>query len=397
MKLAIIGTGYVGLVQGAVFADSGNDVVCMDIDEKKISGLKKGVIPIYEPGLEELVKRGTSEGRLKFTTSLKEAVKHAEIIFLCLPTPPSDDGAADLSRVMGVAEQIADLVDDGKILVSKSTVPVGTVDKIKDLMKKKGKDKVEVVSNPEFLKEGAAIQDSTKPDRIVIGTQSKHAAEVLSELYAPFVRTGNPILVMDERSAEMTKYAANAFLATKISFMNEMANLCTRSGADIDWVRKGIGSDPRIGQQFLFAGVGYGGSCFPKDVKALVKTAREHDYHFRVLEAVDEVNENQKIVLVKKLRRYYKDSLKGKTVTVWGLAFKPNTDDLREAPSLTVIRGLLAEGVNVRAHDPVALNGAKAIFGKSVSFFDNNYEALKGADALVIVTEWNEFRRPDYV
>lgn len=397
MKLAIIGTGYVGLVQGAVFADSGNDVVCMDIDEKKISGLKKGVIPIYEPGLEELVKRGTSEGRLKFTTSLKEAVKHAEIIFLCLPTPPSDDGAADLSRVMGVAEQIADLVDDGKILVSKSTVPVGTVEKIKDLMKKKGKDKVEVVSNPEFLKEGAAIQDSTKPDRIVIGTQSKHAAEMLTELYAPFVRTGNPILVMDERSAEMTKYAANAFLATKISFMNEMANLCTRAGADIDWVRKGIGSDPRIGQQFLFAGVGYGGSCFPKDVKALVKTAREHDYHFRVLEAVDEVNENQKIVLVKKLRRYYKDSLKGKTVTVWGLAFKPNTDDLREAPSLTVIRGLLAEGVNVRAHDPVALNGAKAIFGKSVSFFDNNYDALKGADALVIVTEWNEFRRPDYV
>ncbi|GJQ21902.1 MAG: UDP-glucose 6-dehydrogenase [Bacteroidia bacterium] len=396
MKLAIIGTGYVGLVQGAVFADSGNDVICMDIDEKKISGLKKGIIPIYEPGLEELVKRGTAEGRLRFTTSLKEAVKHAEIIFLCLPTPPSDDGAADLSRVMGVAEQIADLVDDGKILVSKSTVPVGTVDKIKNLMKEKGKEKVDVVSNPEFLKEGAAVQDSTKPDRIVIGTQSKHAAEALTELYAPFVRTGNPILVMDERSAEMTKYAANAFLATKISFMNEMANLCTRSGADIEWVRKGIGSDPRIGQQFLFAGVGYGGSCFPKDVKALVKTALEHDYHFRVLEAVDEVNENQKMILVKKLRRYYKDGLRGKTVTVWGLAFKPNTDDLREAPSLTVIRGLLAEGVRVRAHDPVALNGARAIFGKTVAFFDNNYDALKGADALVIVTEWNEFRRPDY-
>jgi UDPglucose 6-dehydrogenase len=396
MKLAIIGTGYVGLVQGAVFADSGNDVVCMDIDEKKISGLKKGVIPIYEPGLEELVKRGSSEGRLRFTTSLKEAVKHAEIIFLCLPTPPSDDGAADLSRVLGVAGQIADLVDDGKILVSKSTVPVGTADKIRELMREKGKGKVEVVSNPEFLKEGAAIQDSTKPDRIVIGTQSKHAADVLAELYAPFVRTGNPILVMDERSAEMTKYAANAFLATKISFMNEMANLCTRSGADIDWVRKGIGSDPRIGQQFLFAGVGYGGSCFPKDVKALVNISREYDYHFRVLEAVDEVNENQKIVLVKKLKRYYKDSLKGRTVTVWGLAFKPNTDDLREAPSLTVIKGLLAEGVSVRAHDPVALNGAKAIFGKSVALFDNNYDALKGADALIIVTEWNEFRRPDY-
>lgn len=396
MKLAIIGTGYVGLVQGAVFADSGNDVVCMDIDEKKISGLKKGVIPIYEPGLEELVKRGSSEGRLKFTTSLKDAVKHAEIIFLCLPTPPSENGAADLSRVMGVAEQIADLVDNGKILVSKSTVPVGTVDKIRDLMKEKGKEKVEVVSNPEFLKEGAAIQDSTKPDRIVIGTRNPRAAEMLSELYAPFVRTGNPVLVMDERSAEMTKYAANAFLATKISFMNEMANLCTRSGADIDSVRKGIGSDPRIGQQFLFAGVGYGGSCFPKDVKALVQTAREHDYHFRVLEAVDEVNENQKQVLVKKLRRYFKQGLKGRTVCLWGLAFKPNTDDLREAPSLTVIQGLLAEGVQVRAHDPVALNGAKAIFGKAVSFFDNNYDALKGADALVIVTEWNEFRRPDY-
>lgn len=396
MKLAIIGTGYVGLVQGAVFADSGNDVVCMDIDEKKIAGLKKGVIPIYEPGLEELVKRGTAEGRLKFTTSLKDAVKHAEIIFLCLPTPPTEDGAADLSRVLGVAGQIADMVENGKILVSKSTVPVGTVDRIRELMREKGKKDVEVVSNPEFLKEGAAIQDSTKPDRIVIGTKSKRAAEVLSELYAPFMRTGNPILVMDERSAEMTKYAANAFLATKISFMNEMANLCTRSGADIDWVRKGIGSDPRIGQQFLFAGVGYGGSCFPKDVKALAQTAREHDYHFRVLEAVDEVNEHQKQILVKKLKRYFRDGLKGRTVCLWGLAFKPNTDDLREAPSLAVIKGLLAEGVNVRAHDPAALNGAKAIFGKSVSLFDNNYDALKGADALVIVTEWNEFRRPDY-
>ena len=396
MKLAIIGTGYVGLVQGAVFADSGNDVICMDIDEKKINGLKKGIIPIYEPGLEEMVKRSVHENRLTFTTSLKDAVQHSDIVFLCLPTPQSDDGSADLSRVLDVAGKIADLVDGEGILVSKSTVPVGTVDRIKMLMKEKGKNRVEVVANPEFLKEGAAIQDSTKPDRIVIGTKSKKAAEVLSELYAPFVRTGNPILIMDERSAEMTKYAANAFLATKISFMNEMANLCTRSGADIDLVRKGIGSDPRIGQLFLFAGVGYGGSCFPKDVKALVKTAREHDYEFRVLEAVDQVNEQQKQVIVKKLRRYFKEKLKGVTVAVWGLAFKPNTDDLRDAPALTIINGLLAEGVNVRTHDPVAMEGAKAIFGNKVEYLDNNYDTLKGADALVIVTEWNEFRRPDF-
>ncbi|MEX1138366.1 MAG: UDP-glucose/GDP-mannose dehydrogenase family protein, partial [Bacteroidota bacterium] len=313
-----------------------------------------------------------------------------------LPTPQSDDGSADLSRVMGVAEKIAEMIDGEKIVVSKSTVPVGTVDRIKQLMKVKGKGEVRVVSNPEFLKEGAAIQDSIKPDRIVIGTASKEAAEVMSELYSPFVRTGNPILIMDERSAEMTKYAANAFLATKISFMNEMANLCIRTGADIDSVRKGIGSDPRIGQQFLFAGVGYGGSCFPKDVKALARTAHEHDYLFKILEAVDQVNEEQKMVTVKKLRRYFKEKLKGSTVAVWGLAFKPNTDDLRDAPAITIIEGLLAEGVKVRAHDPVALEGAKTIFGKKVEYCENNYDALKGADALVIVTEWNEFRRPDF-
>lgn len=396
MKLAIIGTGYVGLVQGAVFADSGNDVVCMDIDEKKIHNLKKGTIPIFEPGLEEMVKRNLHEERLVFTTSLKEAVTKSDIIFLCLPTPQSEDGAADLSHVLKVAENIADLINDGKIIVSKSTVPVGTVEKIKTLMKEKGKGRVEVVSNPEFLKEGAAIQDSTKPDRIIIGSRSKKAVEILTELYSPFVRTGNPILVMDERSAEMTKYAANAFLATKISFMNEMANLCTRSGADIDWVRKGIGSDPRIGQQFLFAGVGYGGSCFPKDVKALVKTSREFDYHFKVLEAVNEVNENQKTIIVKKLKRYFKETLKGRTVAIWGLAFKPNTDDLRDAPSLTIIQELLDEGVKIQTHDPVALEGAKAVLGKRVGYFENNYDALKGADALVIVTEWNEFRRPNF-
>ena len=396
MKLAIIGTGYVGLVQGAVFADLGNDVICMDIDEKKIYSLKKGVIPIFEPGLEEMVQRNQHEGRLKFTTSLKEAVTKSEIVFLCLPTPQSDDGSADLSRVLEVSEAIADLADDGKVIVSKSTVPVGTVDKIRQIMKKKGKTSVEVVSNPEFLKEGAAIQDSTKPDRIVIGSRSKRAVEVMTELYAPFVRTGNPILVMDERSAEMTKYAANAFLATKISFMNEMANLCIRTGADIEAVRKGIGSDPRIGQQFLFAGVGYGGSCFPKDVKALVKTARQHDYEFRVLEAVDGVNENQKQVILKKLKRFYNSNLLSKSIAVWGLAFKPNTDDLRDAPSLVIVHGLLEAGAKVRVHDPVALNGAKAILGKKVEYFENNYDALKGADALVLVTEWNEFRRPDF-
>ena len=396
MKLAIIGTGYVGLVQGAVFADSGNDVICMDIDEKKINSLKKGVIPIFEPGLEEMVQRCQHEGRLKFTTSLKDAVAKSEIIFLCLPTPQSEDGSADLTHVLKVAEDIADQVDDSKIIVSKSTVPVGTVEKIRQIMKKKGKTSVEVVSNPEFLKEGAAIQDSAKPDRIVIGSRSKRAVGVMTELYAPFVRTGNPILVMDERSAEMTKYAANAFLATKISFMNEMANLCTRSGADIDAVRRGIGSDPRIGQQFLFAGVGYGGSCFPKDVKALVKTAREFDYQFNVLEAVDQVNENQKQVTIKKLRRYFKSKLGSTTVALWGLAFKPNTDDLRDAPSLAIIDGLLKEGVKVRVHDPVAMHGVKTLLGKKVEYFDSNYDALKGADALVIVTEWNEFRRPDF-
>ena len=396
MKIAIIGTGYVGLVQGAVFADSGNDVICMDIDEKKINSLKKGVIPIYEPGLEEMVQRGQHEGRLKFTTSLKDAISKSEIILLCLPTPQSEDGSADLTHVLKVAEDIADQIDDSKIIVSKSTVPVGTVDKIRQVMRKKGKTTVEVVSNPEFLKEGAAIQDSTKPDRIVIGSRSKRAVSVMTELYAPFVRTGNPILVMDERSAEMTKYAANAFLATKISFMNEMANLCIRTGADIESVRKGIGSDPRIGQQFLFAGVGYGGSCFPKDVKALIKTSRQHDYEFKVLEAVDGVNENQKQVILKKLKRFYKTNLQSKSIAVWGLAFKPNTDDLRDASSLVIIQGLLDAGARVRVYDPVAMNGAKALLGKKVEYFDNNYDALKGADALVVVTEWNEFRRPDF-
>ena len=368
----------------------------MDIDDRKIAGLRKGTVPIYEPGLEELVKKNLQDKRLEFTTNFRSAVERSEIIFLCLPTPQSEDGSADLSHVLKVAEGIADHINGEKIIVSKSTVPVGTADKIKAIVRKKSKHDVEVVSNPEFLKEGAAIQDSLKPDRIVIGSRSKKAVAVMSELYAPFVRTGNPILVMDEQSAEMTKYAANAMLATKISFMNELANLCERVGADIDLVRKGIGTDPRIGPQFLFAGVGYGGSCFPKDVKALVKTSHQHEYDFKILRAVDETNEKQKRVLFKKLARYYKDQLLSKTVAIWGLSFKPQTDDMRDAPSLAVINSLLDAGAKIRAHDPIALHRARAIYDGKVEFLDNNYDVLKGADALVIVTEWNEFRRPDF-
>ena len=396
MKLSIIGTGYVGLVQGACFADSGNTVICMDVDEKKINGLKKGIIPIYEPGLEEMVRRNAQDGRLLFTTNLKTAVENSKVLFLCLPTPQLEDGSADLSRVLSVSEKLAVFINEDKLLVSKSTVPVGTVDKIKQVVRKKTKYDVEVVSNPEFLKEGTAIQDSLKPERIIIGTRNKKAIEVLKDLYAPFVRTGNPILLMSERSAEMTKYAANAFLATKISFMNELSNLCETVGADIDWVRKGIGSDPRIGNQFLFAGVGYGGSCFPKDVKALVRTSQEVNGDLKILKAVDEVNERQKRLLVRKLEHYYKGQLKNKVIVLWGLSFKPQTDDMREAPSLVIINALLEAGAHVRAHDPIALTRAKALFPKKVEFFENCYDALKGGEALLIITEWNEFRRPDF-
>ena len=396
MEISIIGTGYVGLVQGACFADTGNSVVCMDIDEKKISNLKKGIIPIYEPGLEEIVRRNAQEKRLEFTTSLKAAVERGKVIFLCLPTPQSDDGSADLTRVLAVVDQVAMYTNEYKVLVSKSTVPVGTVDRIRQIMKKKGKQEVDVVSNPEFLKEGSAIEDSLKPDRIVIGSKSKRAISVLMDVYAPFVRTGNPIMVMDERSAEMTKYAANSFLATKISFMNELANLCDKSGADIEWVRKGMGSDPRIGQRFLFAGVGYGGSCFPKDVKALVKTAQEHEYEFKILRAVDEVNERQKRLIVKKMLRHFNNQIQQKVITLWGLSFKPQTDDIREAPAVVIINALLELGAKIRAHDPIAIPKMRALFGGKVEFFDNNYDALKGADALAVITEWNEFRRPDF-
>jgi UDPglucose 6-dehydrogenase len=396
MNLSIIGTGYVGLVQGACFADTGNNVICMDTDEKKIDSLNKGIIPIYEPGLEELVKKNVLNKRLVFTTSLETAVRKSDIIFLCLPTPPSEDGSADLSYVLGVSEKIAEIADSAKTVVSKSTVPVGTIDKIRHIMKKKAKHTIELASNPEFLKEGSALQDSLKPDRVVIGTRSARVRTQLLELYEPFVRTGNPILVMDERSSEMTKYAANAFLATKISFMNELANFCEEVGADIDSIRKGIGSDPRIGKQFLFPGVGYGGSCFPKDVRALKRTAEEYGRELTILRAVENVNDNQKRVLVKKLNRHYKDNLKGKTITLWGLSFKPQTDDIREAPSLVIIRELLASGAIVKAHDPIANALVETHFRGKVKFFDNAYDALKDADALLIVTEWNEFRGPDF-
>ena len=389
MKISIIGTGYVGLVQGACFADTGNTVLCMDIDEKKISGLKKGVIPIYEPGLGEMVQRNSQNGRLDFTTNLKATVERSEIIFLCLPTPQTDNGAADLTHILNVAESIAEHVNDDIIVVSKSTVPVGTVDKIKSVFIKKCRYEVEVVSNPEFLKEGAAIIDSLKPDRIVIGTRSKKAIEILSELYEPFVRTNNPILFMDERSAELTKYASNAFLATKISFMNELALLCEQAGADINWVRKGMGSDPRIGSQFLFAGIGYGGSCFPKDIKALLKTSQEHEYDLKILRAVDEVNTRQKKLLFRKVQKYFGGQLQEKVIAIWGLAFKPQTDDMREAPSIEIIQSLLEAKAKIQAHDPIAMERAKSLFNNRIEYFQNNYDALKGADALLIVTELN--------
>jgi len=368
----------------------------MDIDKQKIKALQKGVIPIYEPGLEEMVKKNTHEGRLEFTTSLKRAVHNSDVIFLCLPTPQSNDGSADLSRVLQVAEQIARLVNGEKLIVSKSTVPVGTVDKIRQIVKRKAKHPVEVAFNPEFLKEGTALQDSLKPDRVVIGSRSKKAIEVLTELFEPFVRTGNPVLIMDERSAEMTKYAANAFLATKISFMNELANLCETVGADIDLVRRGIAADPRIGKLFLFPGVGYGGSCLPKDVKALVSTAEQHGTPLRILRAVDEVNEIQKTIILKKLASHFHNRLKGKAVGVWGLSFKPQTDDVREAPSLAIISRLLEMGVKVKAHDPIAISPVKALFDRRVKFYEAAYDAVKDVDALVVVTEWNEFRRPDF-
>jgi len=397
MNVAIIGTGYVGLVTGAGFAETGNHVTCMDIAQEKIDALKKGVIPIYEPGLEEIVRFNVQEGRLQFTTDIQEAVVNAKVIFLALPTPQGADGAADLSRVMTVAKQLAKIVTEPKVIVNKSTVPVGTAEKVKAIFDKETKIKVEVVSNPEFLKEGAAVQDFLKPDRIVIGSSSPEAIEVMEELYEPFVRTGNPIYIMDEKSAELTKYAANAMLAVRISFMNEIANICDRVGADVDNVRKGIGSDGRIGPQFLFPGVGFGGSCFPKDVSAIIKTAEDNGYEFKTLKAVQEVNYKQKKVLVEKILTHYNGNISGKTFAVWGLSFKPKTDDIRDAPSVEVIAALLEHGAKVQASDPVAIPGMMKVLPESDSlqYRRKNMKALEGADALIIVTEWNEFRNPD--
>jgi UDPglucose 6-dehydrogenase len=399
MNVAIIGTGYVGLVTGAGFAETGNNVICMDIVAEKIDALKNGIIPIYEPGLEEIVKFNMQEGRLNFTTDLTEAVNNANVIFLALPTPQGQDGAADLSRVMSVAKQIAGIITEPKVIVNKSTVPVGTSEKVKAIFEAETKIKVEVVSNPEFLKEGAAVQDFLKPDRIVIGSSSPEAIEVMEELYEPFVRTGNPIYIMDEKSAELTKYAANAMLAVRISFMNEIANICDRVGADVDSVRRGIGSDGRIGPQFLFPGVGFGGSCFPKDVSAIVKTADDNNYDFKILKSVQEVNAKQKKLIVEKILAHYSGNITGKTFALWGLSFKPKTDDIRDAPSVEIISALLEYGAKVQASDPVAIPGMMKVLPESESLqYRRKYmKALDGGvDALIIVTEWNEFRNPDF-
>ena len=404
MDVCVIGSGYVGLVAGACFADSGNDVICVDIDERKISELKKGVIPIYEPGLEELIKRNVAEKRLVFTTDIVDAVKRSTVCFIAVGTPPGEDGSADLQYVLAVARDIGLNMDSYKVIVDKSTVPVGTADKVKEAiaaeLEKRGVHYgFDVVSNPEFLKEGAAIDDFMKPDRVVIGVDSgSDAEEIMKELYGPFVRTDNPIVVMGVRSAEMTKYAANAMLATRISFMNEIANLCELVGANSTSVRQGIGSDSRIGHSFLFPGIGYGGSCFPKDVKALYKTAAEHSYDFKILNAVEEVNEIQKGVLVEKILAYYgsKDNVKGKKFAIWGLSFKPRTDDMREAPAIVIINRLLEMGAEVVAHDPVAMEEGHSVFGDKIGYCDINYDALDGADALLVATEWNEFRRPNF-
>ncbi len=400
MKIAVVGTGYVGLVTGTCFAETGNHVICVDIDKAKVDKLSAGQITIYEPGLEKLFLRNQKEGRLHFTTSLEDAVKDAKVIFLALPTPPGENGSADLKYILGVANHLGKLINPGdyKIIIDKSTVPVGTADKVKAALLNNGADEKSfaVVSNPEFLREGVAVDDFMKPDRVVIGTGSEKAKKILLDLYAPFVRQGNPIIFMDEKSAELTKYAANSFLATKITFMNEIAQLCERMGADVDMVRKGMGSDERIGKRFLFPGIGYGGSCFPKDVQALVQSANEIDYDFKILNAVMDVNEKQKLHLLPKIKAYFNNNLKGKKIALWGLAFKPNTDDIREAPALYIIEELLKEGAEVNAYDPEAMNNVKAILGDTITFSERQYDALTDADVLVIATEWSEFRTPDF-
>jgi len=396
MKIAVVGTGYVGLVTGTCFAETGNDVTCVDIDENKVNRMKNGEVPIYEPHLDVLFERNIKQGRLKFTTNLEEAIKTAKIIFLALPTPPGEDGSADLSYILGVASQLGKMITEYKVVVDKSTVPVGTAELVKRKMAENATVDFDVVSNPEFLREGFAVDDFLKPDRVVIGTSSAKARTIMEELYKPFVRQGNPIIVMDEKSAELTKYAANAFLATKITFMNEIANFCEKVGADVDMVRIGIGSDSRIGKRFLFPGIGYGGSCFPKDVKALIKSSVEHNYDFKILHAVEEVNESQKLHLIPKIKEFYGGDLKGRHFALWGLAFKPNTDDIREAPALYLIDALTKAGATISTYDPEAMKNVQKLLGYKVAYAHDQYSALQNADALIIATEWNEFRTPDF-
>lgn len=396
MKIAVIGTGYVGLVTGTCFSETGNFVTCVDIDEAKVAKLRQGIMPIFEPGLDIIFKRNIEEKRLDFTTNLEEGIQDAEVIFLALPTPPGADGSADLSFVLGVAEKLGPLLKTYAVVVDKSTVPVGTAKKVREKIALNCKIDFDVVSNPEFLREGVAVDDFMKPDRVVIGTRSDKAKKVMEKLYAPFVMQGNPVIFMDEESAELTKYAANAFLAMKITFMNEVANLCEKVGADVDKIRAGIGTDTRIGKRFLFAGVGYGGSCFPKDVQALAKTAEDYNYDFKILKSVMDVNHEQKTVIIPKIKSYFKGDLKNKKIALWGLAFKPNTDDIREAPALYIIEELLSAGASISAFDPEAMENIKRTIGNKITYAENIYETVKDADAIVVVTEWAEFRSPDF-
>ena len=395
-KIAVIGTGYVGLVTGTCFAETGNQVICVDNNAAKVEKMRNGEIPIYEPHLDVLFERNIKANRLVFTTDLQEGIKDAEIIFLALPTPPGEDGSADLSYILGVADELGKIITDYKVIVDKSTVPVGTAEKVHAALAKHATVDFDVVSNPEFLREGFAVDDFMKPDRVVIGTSSERAKKIMEQLYKPFVRQGNPVIFMDEKSAELTKYAANSFLATKITFMNEIANFCELVGADVDKVRIGIGSDDRIGKRFLFPGIGYGGSCFPKDVQALVKSGNEHDFSFEILKSVMAVNEEQKTVIIPKIKNFFRGDLKGKKIALWGLAFKPDTDDIREAPALYIIDELVSAGATVTAFDPEAMPNVKGVIGDKISYASNEYEALENADALVVCTEWGIFRNPDF-
>ncbi|MFA6989616.1 MAG: UDP-glucose/GDP-mannose dehydrogenase family protein [Candidatus Gastranaerophilaceae bacterium] len=396
MKICVVGTGYVGLVAGTCLAEMGNDVICVDKDQNKLNKLRQGIIPIYEPGLDELIKVNVSENRLTFTDNLDEAVKKSLVCFIAVGTPQGDDGSCDLGTVFGVAKSIAQSMDDYKVIVDKSTVPVGTAEKVTEIIKANTEHDFDVVSNPEFLKQGAAVDDFLKPDRVIIGSESQRATEIMQEIYSPFLRTGNPVIVMDVKSAEMSKYAANSFLATKISFANEIANLCEKVGADAEQVRIGMSTDRRIGNQFLFPGLGYGGSCFPKDVKALIRVAQDNGCDASILKAADELNQKQRYLFLKKIIGRFGENLSGKTFAIWGLAFKPRTNDMREAPAITIINELLKKGASIRAYDPKAIDTAFEIFGDKIQYTQNNYEALQNADALILLTEWNEFRRPDF-